>query len=150
MHHHFPTSYSAPFHLFRASAECQECGISCQVIGLTSGTEEPFILQEIKALPEELLSAIIAVHANFELCSSRKLNSLQFLNACSCSAHFPEFPLFSLPGGAFFPTEEGQASQIEVIELPIHGEHEIECSYGIGTGGLILKHGKRINWDSLT
>jgi hypothetical protein len=142
-------TFSAPFYLFRASEDCWKCGSSCRVVGLASGDDEPFVLSDIRSMPEEFLFAIIAAQPNYELRHSRMAETDYYMNTCSCGAHFGDFYLFCEPGGAFFPTEKDEAAGVEVIELPIHGEHSIDCSPGMGTGGLILKHGKRLHWGDL-
>lgn len=68
------------------------------------------------------------------------------MNRCDCGAHIEDFDLCREPGGAFFPTEDEEAAHIEVIELPTQGSHRIDGSPGMGIGGLILSHGKRLAW----
>lgn len=67
------------------------------------------------------------------------------MNTCGCGAHFGDFDLFSEPGGAFFPTEEAEAGQITIEELPLTGTFELDCSYGMGPGDLIFEHAKKLN-----
>jgi len=136
--------YTAPFYLLRSSEDCWKCGTSCRVVALASGAGEPFMLSSIESMPDEFLLAITAIHPDYELRYSQMVGSRYFMNTCKCGAHFGDFYLFSEPGGAFFPTEDDEAAEIEVIELPFHGSYPIACSPGIGTGGIILRHGKRI------
>lgn len=142
-------TYSAPFYLFRSSEDCWKCGDTCRVVALASGMEEPFVLSDILAMPEEFLLAITAAQPNYERRYSKMAGTEYFMNTCQCGAHFGDFYLYCEPGGAFFPTEEDEAARIEVIELPILGEHAIDCSPGMGTGGLILAHGKRVDWGKI-
>jgi hypothetical protein len=137
--------YAAPFYLLRSSEGCWKCGTSCRVVALASGDEEPFMLSSIESMPEEFLLAITAVHPDYELRYSQMAGTRYFMNTCKCGAHFGDFFLFSEPGGAFFPTEDEEAAEIEVIELPFKGNYVIACSPGMGTGGLILQHGRRVD-----
>ncbi len=142
-------TFSPPFYLFRSSEDCWKCGKTCRVVALASGKEEPFVLSDIRSMPDEFLLAITAAQPNYERRHSKMADTEYFMNTCPCGAHFGDFYLYCEPGGAFFPTEEDEASRVEVIELPIEGEHSIDCSPGMGTGGLILEHGKRIDWGSI-
>jgi hypothetical protein len=143
-------TFSDPFYLFHSSEKCEQCGKTSRVIALASGSSEPFVLTEIREIPETLLTYITTAQPNYGKHYLDGARSLFYVNTCPCGAYFSDFELYCEPCGAFFPTEKNEAAQIEVIELPIQGEHTIECSPGMGTGGQILEHGKRINWDSLS
>lgn len=142
-------TFAAPFYLFRSSEDCWKCGATCRVVAVASGEKEPFVLSQITEMPEEILLAVTAINPAYERRLSRTADTEYFMNTCGCGAHFGDFFLYTEPGGAFFPTEIDEAAEIEVIELPIEGEHRIGCSPGMGTGGFILEHGKRTEWRNL-
>ncbi len=137
-------TYSAPFYIFRAQANCWKCRENCPVVALASGEGNPFLLSNIESMPDQVLAAIRAINPNYELRTSRTAESQYFMNTCPCGAHFGDFYLYCEPGGAFFPTTEAEAARIEVMPLPFQGEFSIVCSPGIGTGDLILQHGKQV------
>lgn len=142
-------NYSSPFYLFLSSEDCWKCGTSCRVIAIASGEGQPFVLSDIRDMPEEFLLAITAVQPYYEKRYSKMAGREYFMNICPCGALFGDFYLYCEPGGAFFPTEEDEAARIEVIEIPLQGSFEIDCTPGIGTGGIILLHGKRLSWTDL-
>lgn len=139
-------TYTHPFYLFRSSELCWKCHAPCQVVALASGGGEPFVLSDIRSLPEEILLSMTAAQPNYELRCSQTTGSEYLMNTCPCGAHFGDYFLYSKPGGAFFPTAEDEAAQ---IELPLQGSFEIDCSPGMGLGGFILQYGKRLSWDSI-
>lgn len=141
-------TFAAPFYLLRGEEDCWKCGTTCRVVGLAAGAENPYVLSNIKEMPEAFLLAIEAVHPQFEKRQSYTAGSAYYMNTCPCGAHFGDFYLFSEPGGPFFPTTKEEAAGLEVIELPIEGEHVFACSPGYGTGDIILLHGRRVQWGA--
>jgi hypothetical protein len=106
---------------------------------------EPLILQNIQTLPKPILDAILSRHRHFEKRTSKTSGTAYYMNTCACGAHFGDFHLFSEPGGAFFPTDETEASRITIEKLPLTGTVELDCSYGMGTGDLIFEHAKKLS-----
>lgn len=143
--------FSAPFYLLFGSESCWKCNERQTVVGLAARDSEegedsePFLLQEIEAMPDELRAQIQMHHQNFEWRESRAAGYSYFMNTCPCGAHFGDFYLFSEPGGAFFPSTEEDAAKIGILELPVEGTHGLACNPGFGLGGFILEHGKRLN-----
>jgi hypothetical protein len=77
--------------------------------------------------------------------SANSLPIRSFESPCGCGAHFGDFYHFGEPGGAFFSTDENEASEITFEELPLTGTFGLDCSYGMGLGDLIFEHAKMIN-----
>lgn len=48
----FSETYSAPFFIFHAREECEACGRIAPVVALASGEDDPFVLTEIRVMPE--------------------------------------------------------------------------------------------------
>lgn len=145
---HDLVEFGPPFYLLISSAKCGRCRERHPVAGLASGNEEPFMLSHITGLPEEVLAAIHRIHPRFELRLDYRARTSYFLNICPCGSYFSDHELFDDAGGAFFPLSEEQAREIEVHELPLTGGVRIDCCPGMGTGGVILKHGRRISVPS--
>jgi hypothetical protein len=137
--------FSSPIYLLVGSEKCWNCETTSSVVGLASGDmKEPFMLSDIKSMPAELLAAIQRIHPRYEIRDSRTKGIRYYMNICTCGAHFGDYYLFSRPGGAFFPHSDEDATAIQIHELPLKGDFKIVCSPGLGTGGVILKHGKWI------
>lgn len=135
--------FSSPFYLLVGSETCWDCKADSRVVGLATGDgDEPFMLSNIESMPRELLAMIQQIHPHYEFRESRTKGKSYYMNICSCGAHFGDYYLFSRPGGAFFPHTDEDAAMIEIHELPLRGDHTIKCSPGLGTGGVILKHGR--------
>lgn len=142
--------FGSPFFLLLGTQNCWKCGSSCRVAGLVSdeapeeGEEvlEPFMLNNIQAMPDEFLAAIRQIQPHYEFRASRMAGISYFVNTCTCGAHFGDHFLFAEPGGTFFPMDDEEAVAIEVYELPLAGTYKIECSAALGTGRSILNHGK--------
>lgn len=149
---------TAPIFLLRASESCWHCHTSQEVIALAfrwrvdknhdedeqPEENEPLILHNIHTLPKPILDAVVARHPQFEKRTSKTADTAYYINTCRCGAHFGDFYLFSEPGGAFFPMDEKEASQITIEELPLTGSFQLDCSYGLGLGDLIFEHAKKI------
>jgi hypothetical protein len=145
---------TAPIFLLRSTESCWRCHASQEVIALAfrwrldkdqdedgqPGENEPIILDNIHAMPTPLLDATVSRHPHFEKRTSKTAGTAYYMNTCDCGAHFGDFYLFSEPGGAFFPTDETEASRITIEELPLTGTFELDCSYGEGLGDLIFEH----------
>jgi hypothetical protein len=148
---------AAPVFLLRSSASCWRCHVNQEVIALAfrwcldkdlsadeqPQKDEPLILENIHEMPEAILAYLISVHPHFEKRTSKTAGIAYYMNTCDCGAHFGDFYLFNEPGGAFFPTDEAEAGNITIEQLPFTGTFEFDCSYGMGTGDLIFQHGKR-------
>lgn len=144
--------FGAPFYLLLGTQNCWKCGESCRVAGLASdepaeeGDEEqyePFMLNNIQAMPDEFLAAIRRIQPAYEKRPSKMAGISYFVNVCRCGAFFGDHYLFAEPGGAFFPMDDEEAGKVEVYKLPFEGTYEFNCSGGLGTGRSILEHGKR-------
>ena len=150
---------TAPIFLLRSTESCWRCHASQEVIALAfrwrldkdqdedeqPAEGEPLILDNIHTMPKPLLDAVLSRHPHFEKRASKTAGTAYYMNSCACGAHFGDFYLFSEPGGAFFPTDENEASRITIEELPLTGTFELDCGYGMGLGELIFEHAKKLN-----
>ena len=55
-----------------------------------------------------------------------------------------DFYLHSEPGAPFFPTTEGEAKQLTLEAIPLAGPITIRAGVGVGAGGLILEHARKV------
>lgn len=136
--------FSSPFFVLSATGTCRSCKQVIPVVGLASGDGQPFMLTKIKSLPEPILKAMQRINLAFQFSTSDTGESSYLVNQCSCGDEVPDFFLFAEPDGAFLPTTAKRAEQVTVYELPEKGAFRIDCSPGMGSGDLILKHGKRV------
>ena len=147
--------FSAPFFLLMSWQDCWVCGTSCRIAGLASDPPaanawekpEPILLQNIEFMPEEFLAAIHHIQPHYEFRESQMADVSYFMNVCArCGAHSGDHFLFGEPGGAFLPQTDEEEAAIEVHELPFVGTYRFKCAPGLGTGGSILTHGKRLKF----
>ena len=148
---------TAPIYLLRSTESCWRCHACQEVIALAfkwhldKGLDadeqpqegEPLILENIRAMPQAIFAYIVSVHPHFEKRTSKTAGTAYYMNTCDCGAHFGDFYLFNKPGGAFFPTDEAEAANITIEQLPFTGTFEFDCSYGEGVGDLIFAHAKK-------
>lgn len=67
----------------------------------------------VNSLPPRVQKQIRRFTENFKLAYSKKAGSRYFMNHCQhCGSKFGDFFMHNEPGGAFFPTSPGQASQM--------------------------------------
>lgn len=143
--------FGPPFYLLLGAQDCWKCGETVRVAGLASAEPpedgdddcEPFMLNNIQVMPDEFLAAIRRIQPAYEKRASKTAGISYFVNVCRCGAHIGDHYLFAEPGGAFFPMDDEEASQVSVYKLPFTEQHEFTCSAGLGTGRTILEHGKR-------
>ena len=50
----------------------------------------------------------------------------------------------SEPGAPFFPTTEEEAKQLTLEAIPLAGPITIRAGVGVGAGGLILEHARKL------
>ena len=150
---------TAPIYLLRSAGSCWRCHSSQEVIALAfrwhpdkeiaadeqPAKDEPLILENIHEMPQAILACVVSVHPHFEKRTSKTAGTSYYMNMCDCGANFGDFYLFNEPGGAFFPTDEAEAANITIEQLPFTGTFEFDCSYGEGLGDLIFEHGKKLN-----
>lgn len=142
----FPDQYSAPFYIFRSREECPGCGASARVVALVAGDDEPLVLTDITSMPEAFVLMMQAVAPEYGKVKAEFGEREVYRNRCGCGEIFADFYLYCEPDGAFFPNSEEEAGEIDVIALPIDGEHRIQCSPGMGTGEIVLECGRRLAW----
>ena len=131
---------------------CWKCGERMSVIALIAPkTDDPDVgdevctLSSITDMPKDLLEYIQARVPNFQMRYSKTVGDRYFANTClKCKSLFGDFYLHSEPGEPFFPTDENEAKELYMVELPITDPIEIECSYSVGTGELIVENAQRI------
>ena len=97
---------------------------------------------ECRSLPGSVRCFIQKRFPSFRLRYSKTTRSEYYANTCPrCNVLAGDFYLHSEPGGPFFPTTEAEAGRLKVEEIPIAGPIEVEASFGVGCGELILEHG---------
>lgn len=137
----------------RSVTECYRCNTETYVyalgadavydeeVGWLSGSlDEPdlYMLTEIEELPSVLLSVLRQAMGENGLVFLKSAETYQ--NHCvHCGAVQGDFYLQAEPGGAFFPETIEAALAIDVATLPLEEELEVEASYGVGGGNLILQ-----------
>lgn len=147
-----PMKIFKPLYMAGKKISCWKCGERMSVIALIAPkTDDPdvddgvCILSSIKDMPKDLLEYIQSRVPNFQMKYSKTVEDSYYANTCpKCSSLSGDFFLHSEPGGPFFPTDEDEAKELYVIELPITDPVEIECIYSVGTGELILENAQRI------
>jgi len=145
----------SPIYLLRSFQTCWKCRANQAVIAIATRHleesdpdalhegDEPVVLENIEMMPASILQYILRVHPHYEKRPSKMAGSAYYMNTCSCGAHFGDFFLHNEPGGAFFPTSEDEASQIEIEVLHFTGKFDFVCSYGVGTGDFIFAHARK-------
>ena len=139
-----------PLYLVGMKVPCWRCKSRMPVVTLVApqiaGSQgEVSILSSIEEIPAEVLSFVQKRVPTFQLRSSRMAGSKYYANTCpKCHVIYGDFYLHSEPGAPFFPESEEEAKALYITEIPLTTSVEIEASPGVGTGELILEHGKRI------
>jgi hypothetical protein len=147
----------SPIYLLRSFQSCWKCGLNQEVIAIATKHfeennpdalhqgDEPVALENIEEMPQVIFDFIVQVHPRYEKRTSKTASSAYYMNICECGAHFGDFYLHYKPDGAFFPTNEDEAEQITIEEMPFTGAFDFTCSYGVGTGAFIFKHAQKKN-----
>lgn len=150
---------TSPVYLLQSTAECWKCHSVQSVVALAATTVREFddgefrelggddliVLQNLVELPPEILEAIHRFHPQFQKRFSKTAECEYYMNTCSCGAHFGDFYLHNDPDSPFRPMDEDDAPEIILRRLPLEGQFEVNASYSIGGGSLILEYAKRVN-----
>lgn len=103
------------------------------------------VLFEILELPLEVLQYVQKRVPSFKLKYSKTVRHKYYANTCqNCGSQSGDFYLHSEPGAPFFPTDEHEASQLYMTNIPTKKPISVKSSYHIGTGDLILNNAKQI------
>jgi hypothetical protein len=141
-----------PIYLAIGKHSCWKCNGTFSVAALiASSVDDPqaegfvCILSNIESVPDRLLEVIQAKVSSFQLTASRTAGFHYYGNVCpKCGALSGDFYLHNEPGGPFFPTSEREASGVEIAEISLAGSLEIEGSFHVGVGEMLLQHARRI------
>ncbi len=97
------------------------------------------VLSEIEALPIEVLDYVQKRVPTFRFKYSKTVGHKHYANTRpKCGSLSGDFFLHSEPGAPFFPTDEQEASLLYITKIPIEGSINVQASFHIGTGELIL------------
>lgn len=144
-----PIKIHPPLYLASATMDCWKCGAEMPAITLISPNNSEdqggaAILTNIHQMPDLLLQAIQARCPSFKLKYSKMAGSEYYANTCpKCGVITGDFYLHAEPGSPFFPTDEADAAELTIEELPLSGPVELDARCGYGLGDLILKHAKK-------
>ena len=142
---------SSPLYLVGKEISCWKCNSKMSAVGLLAPENDEQELEgefpslmDITVLPKELEKQIQSRVPSFEYRFSNTVGYKYYANVCeSCDMISGDFFLHSEPGGPFFPYDEAEAKELYMIELALEGSVEIDCSYHIGSGKLILNHARK-------
>lgn len=139
-----------PLYLVGMKIECWRCQHRMPAVAILApnieGTDnEICILSDIVGLPKDILNYIQTRAPTFQLKYSKTVGSQYYANTCPiCGTLSGDFFLHSEPGAPFFPTDEQEASQLYLTEIPTVGPILVQSGFHMGTGELILSHAKKI------
>lgn len=135
-----PSLYALPkFYLVMASVECYKCGEVAKVYCVASDKYEMIekdddsedesnvftAYSSLKNIPAELESIIQLQCVTYFKDFSRTTKGNYYINHCaSCRAKIGDHFLHDEPGGAFFPTDEGQGKDIKLFQITA-GENKV-------------------------
>ena len=150
------TQINPPLYLASATISCWRCGADMPVICLVApnvpGIEtegEVCILSKITELPTSLFEFMQKRFSTFKQTFSKTNQSEYYANTChKCGTLSGDFHLHSEPGGPFFLESEEDAASLTIEQIPMEGPIEVEADIGMGSGDLILEHGKRLIQDN--
>jgi hypothetical protein len=140
-----------PLYLASTTISCWRCRSNMPAVGLIApnvsyADGEVCILSDITDLPTPVLTFIQGRFPTFKRKFSKTTRSEYFANTCpKCGVISGDFYLHSEPGGPFFPTTQKEAQRLTIEEIPLSTSIQVRAGMGMGTGGLILKYGKRKN-----
>ena len=106
---------------------------------------EIFILSDVLTLPSNVLEYLQRRVPSFKLKYSKTVGAKYYANTCPhCGMLSGDFYLHSEPGAPFFPSDEEEASQLYITEVPLADPVFIQAGLHAGTGELIVKHARKI------
>lgn len=131
----------APLYLVKSVERCWKCGGSAEVYCLASeGYESEGFFHEdffvtyssLEIIPRELKPYFMSYCPSYYEDYSKTTGGRYCMNHCSCGAKLGDFYLHNEPGGAFFPTCESTAREIELKRINDLGVTRIEIPAGPG------------------
>ena len=144
------TRIDPPLYLASTTIDCWRCAADMPAVAIVApkvagAHGDVCVLADIRSLPGKVRGFIQKRFPSFRLRYSKTTRSEYYANVCPrCNVLSGDFYLHSEPGGPFFPPTEAEAARLKVEEIPIAGPIEVEASFGVGCGELILEHGKRV------
>ncbi len=139
-----------PLYLIGKKIYCWKCESIMSAVAILAPNienidDEVGVLTDIVYLPNGVLDYIQKRVPTFKLKLSKTVGSKYYANTCpSCGMLSGDFHLHSEPGAPFFPTTEEEAKLLFMTEIPIKSKIDVDSSFHVGTGDLILKHAKQI------
>jgi ribosomal protein S27E len=143
------TRIDPPLYLASTTISCWRCGADMPVVGLIApnvpeAAGEVCTPFDITELPDVVLSFIQKRFPTFKRKFSKTTRSEYLANTCpKCGMISGDFYLHSEPGGSFFPTTKQEAQRLTLELMSAQYSIEVRAGFGMGTGDLILKSGKR-------
>ncbi|TAL96993.1 MAG: hypothetical protein EPN69_03695 [Rhodanobacter sp.] len=112
---------------------------------INGGSDEVCTLCDITELPHDVLSFVQGRVPTFQLKYSKTVGGKYYANVCpKCHMLCGDFFLHSEPEAPFFPTDAQQTSQLYLTKIPVTDTVNVQASYHVGTGELMLEHATRI------
>ena len=139
-----------PLYMVGMKIYCWKCQKRMPVIALVApkvnGTEDEIcVLSNTVELPNDILEHIKGRVPTFQYRYSKTEMRKYYANTCpNCGVISGDFFLHSEPGAPFFPTDKNEASLLYMVEIPVNNEVEVQSSFHVGTGELILNYAKKI------
>lgn len=131
----------APLYLVKSQEGCWKCGGNAEVYCLASdGFESEGYFHEdlfvtygsLETVPTMLQPYFTANCPSYREDYSKTAGGRYCMNHCSCGAKLGDFYLHNEPGGAFFPTSERVAREIELKQIRDLAATRIEIPAGPG------------------
>ena len=138
-----------PLYIASTRIECWKCGAHMPAITLVApDIPDSFgdvgVLSNIQTLPPEITGFVGRHFPHFKLSYSKTTQSRYFANTCpKCKMISGDFYLHSEPGATFCPETPDDARCLWLKEIPVASPVDIGASPGVGSGELILEHGRR-------
>lgn len=139
-----------PLYLIQRVIPCWKCGKSMKAISFLASVQEGDEIEvcsisNVTELSEEIAAFAEAHSPDFFKSHSKTADFSYYANHCPhCKIITGDFHLHSEPGGAFFPNDEEEASNISLQEVPCQPTFLIEGGIHYGMGEIILKNAQRI------
>jgi hypothetical protein len=139
-----------PVYMIGMKIHCWRCQSRMPVIAILAphieDTENQIgILSEIESLPDDVIKYIQHRVPTYKLKYSKTLEHKYFANTCpKCRVISGDFYLNSEPGAPFFPTDEKEANELYLTEIPIDSQITVQASVNFGVGELIINNAKQI------
>ena len=138
-----------PLYIASTRIHCWKCDAQMPAVTLVArdvpeGFGDVCVLSNIQTLPPAVAHFVGRHFPHFQLRYSKTTQSRYFANTCpKCHMLSGDFHLHSEPGATFCPETPEDARSLWLKEIPLDGPVDIDASPAVGSGELILEHGRR-------